>query len=144
MILRRLSLTLLPIVFLCTIVYSPQQTFAARHATVHSAAGKSSKNSKHNKHRRRRPVWPRLYSGVPGKMLSTKATRIAAGVMDSLKTISKNQWRVGIVHAKLDDGYRVALIKAKDKAVGFERTEDLVHRLDSSLNIRCVAAVNAN
>lgn len=141
---RQIAAALLAVV-LCIAVSDVQ---AAKHgATLHAkhSVVKNGKGAHKKKHRRRRPVGPRLYSGVPLKILSGKTTTIATGVTYTLQTVSqKNQWRVGIVHAKLTEGYRVGLFKARDRAVGFERVEELVHHLDSAQGAVSVAAVNAN
>lgn len=142
---RGLALALLVLAIAFSAV-GPHATASARKHAVSASKGKSSKGKSKSKkkRRRRRPVGPRLYSGVPLKILSKKTTAVAPGVTYTLETVSRNKWRVGIVHADLREGYAVGLFKAKEKAVGFERVEDLVHRLDSARGLNAVAAVNAN
>ena len=144
---RPLFAALLIIAFLFTAA-TPHSAASARSYTVKAANGKHAKNTgkskKKKRRRRRRPVGPRLYAGAPLKILSKKTSVLARGATYTLETVSRNKWRVGIVHAHLNEGYAVNLYKAKDKAVGFERVEDLVHRLDSAQSLQAIAAVNAN
>lgn len=115
--------------------------------TSHSAAVAVQKGkAKSKKKRRRVPPGPRLYSGVPLTILTQHVETVAPGITYTEETISRNHWRVGIIHADLTspDSLHVELLKAKDSSLATERVEELVHRIDSITKENVVVAVNAN
>ncbi|HET7153519.1 MAG TPA: phosphodiester glycosidase family protein [Candidatus Kapabacteria bacterium] len=117
-------------------------TVARTRSAAHS---KNKSRSKKKRYRRRRPVGPRLYSGVPLTIISKRTKEISPGVTYTEETVSRNHWRVGIIHADLSaDSMWVELRKSKEEAAGMERVEELARRIDSATNERVVAAVNAN
>jgi len=127
--------------FFILISFSQSRVFARAHVTVSHAVNK--KKGKYK--RRRRPVGPRLYSGVPLKIYSKKTVVISPGVQYTEEIVSRNRWRVGIIHADLTaDSLHIELCKSKESASGMERVEELARRIDSTTGESVIAAVNAN
>jgi len=123
-------------------VVPPFQGYAV--ARSHKSISHSHTKKKY-RYRRRRRVGPRLYSGVPLKILSKKTSPLSPGVTYTEEIVSRNHWRVGIIHADLSaDSLGLELRKSKGQATGMERVEELVHRIDSTTDETVVAAVNAN
>ena len=84
---------------------------------AHAVVSQLKRKPKSNKKRRRQQPGPRLYSGVPLKIYSGYTDSISIGITYTEQIVSRNHWRVGIIHADLTaDSLGIDILKAKDSA----------------------------